>query len=194
MICLIFTLFAIDSYLPIFSWSLGVENIFLDWTGYFLLGYLMTQDDIRRYYRRLAETYFVLFFLVFLWRAELPDFQGEYSSNLAPHVMLLCVGLFALFTELSPVFERLRPVSWLIVKISKYCFSIYMIHIPILGVYLNIFHPGIADTARGAVKASLVIFLWSLLFALVYDNLVTFNVQRLLRLVSRKIRRKAAGA
>jgi peptidoglycan/LPS O-acetylase OafA/YrhL len=77
-----------------------------------------------------------------------------------------------------------KVVNWLCVKLSKYSFSVYLIHAAMLQEFLAN-HPYSNQTAIGILLTTIVVYIQAVLFVLIFDNLITFNVNRIVELAIR---------
>jgi Uncharacterized protein conserved in bacteria len=173
-------------YLPLFGINIGITNFFPDWMIYFLAGYILSKIEKKSMYVVfvIAGIFSVLgMFWMKMYHGDIPV---NNFYDLAPHMMLATCGFYSLMMLVEPYITRIGPVNWIIMKLSKYTFSIYMIHGEILFIYMNI-HPGLNKTASGTIWEVLVVFGKCLLFAVIYDNIVTFNIQRIFVLLGKRI-------
>ena len=177
----IIVVMAIRDYLPLINLSIGIDFVVTNWILYYILGYIITRDFMKKWYPFLLIIGFITACLLSVWKYKGIQ-QTTYFFDLAPHMIVITCGAFAGFMLAEPFITKCKPLNWVMMRLSRYSFSIYLIHGIILFSFIN-HHPGLHYTAGGALLESFIVFLRCLLFALLYDNIVVFNVQRLLRFV-----------
>lgn len=122
-----FLLNCLSSYLPLIGIKFGIDTSIIGWTGVFLLGYYMTTEHARKRFAwflclgvaGMAATVAVIYYR--------PDLLF-YFSNQTPLEWLFGAGIFAFFTHFG-CFKRRNIV---VESISKYNFSIMLIHVLLL--------------------------------------------------------------
>ena len=179
----ILVIMAILDYLPLADISIGIDFILNNWILYYILGYIITRSFMKKWYPLLFIAGLIMAVVLTIWKYSGAQ-QTDNFFDLAPHMILITCGMFAGFMLAAPFLTRCRPLNWVMMRLGKYSFSVYMIHGIILFSFIN-HHPGLHFTGRGALLESFLVFLRCLLFALLYDNIVVFNVQRLLKLLEK---------
>lgn len=116
------------TYLPIFGYTFGIETPVAGWIGVFLLGYYMTTEHEKKLewmFIGLGIVGLVATFLMVYYRYDLL----YYTSNWTPNMWLIGAMVFALFKKFKKIFAR---PSIIIASVSKYNFSIMLIHVLLL--------------------------------------------------------------
>jgi surface polysaccharide O-acyltransferase-like enzyme len=189
IVIVIFLLMACSDYLPAFGQGFGISNYFDRWIIYLILGYALMQDASIIYYKWIA----IVGFISYIGSVWLKYAHAGFASkilnyyDLAPHMMLQTCGLFALFFLLEKVVTRSTILNFIVYKIGKYTFAVYLIHMHILQWWIGKY--GINTSITGTIYVIICVFSLSLVFAIVFDNIVTFNIQRLFDLLCRFLKR-----
>ena len=179
---------AID-YFPLKGYHIGIINFFPEWMIYFLAGYIISQFEKKRPYLIFSAVMGVLAtILMFSWKYFSPDTISGNFYDLAPHMMIATCGGYSLMILLEPYITKCKWLNWIIMKLSKYTFSIYMIHGIILTNH-DYANPGIVMTVGGTLTQVFVVFFRCIIFAVIFDNLITFNIQRIIYFIDGKIRK-----
>lgn|GEM_PF-771956 len=113
---------------PMFGLSFGIDTPIASWMGVFLLGYYMTlPKSDKEYYVFMGMGLFGLIVscaMVYFY----PEYL-YYESNWAPMMWLEGAGIFAFFIRFKNIFGKRNVI---IASISKYNFSIMLVHVLIL--------------------------------------------------------------
>ena len=178
-------------YLPTIGINIGFNVFFPNWIIYFLAGYIMSRIEDKKMHICLSIIGILSLLLMFYWKMFHPGIPCGNFYDLAPHMMLAVCGCYSLFILLQPYITKIKIINWIIMKISNYTFSIYMLHGVVLTGYVNT-HPGYNLTVLGTIRETLTVFLICLMFVIIFDNLITKNIQRLIDLPIQLIKKKKA--
>ena len=116
------------TYLPLKGLSFGIDIPVAKWLGIFLLGYYMTTDHAKKFYNAFMVLGLVGVLASFLMIYFDPDLLA-YTANWTPNMWLVGCGVFAFFSRFKNIFGKRNVV---IAALSKYNFSIMLIHILLL--------------------------------------------------------------
>lgn len=159
-----------STYLPIFGYNFGIDTPVAGWIGVFLLGYYMTTEHARKRYWMfilLGVVGLITTFLMVYYRYDLL----YYTSNWTPNMWLIGAMVFALFLKFKKIFGR---PSVIIASVSKYNFSIMLIHVfLLLKIVLPFgwsFEADFGHLTICIVGMILGCFVLSYAVALLYDN------------------------
>ena len=190
---------ALQDYLPVFGRVLTIDNYFAKWLIYLILGYILMQDFAKRnYFWILVLGYFTygMALRLKLLHFDIAERVGNYY-DLSPHMILQVAGVFAAFMLLEPILSKWKPVNYVMNRLSKYTFGIYLIHGYIIS-WWGVHYGTSNGTVYGTLHTVLFVFLLSLAFAFVFDNVITFNAQRgfawFVKAVSKKGKKKEETA
>ncbi len=160
----------LTTYFPIFGITFGIETPIAGWIGVFLLGYYMTTEHSKKRFGLfviLGIIGLVVTFLMIYFRYDLL----YYTSNWTPNMWLIGAGVFAVFTRFKKIFGRKNII---IASISKYNFSIMLIHVLLLlkvvlpfGWSFEADHGHLTLCIVGMILGCFVL---SYIVAFVYDN------------------------
>ncbi|WP_026510186.1 acyltransferase [Butyrivibrio sp. LC3010] len=177
--------YAVIDYLPLFGITIGISNFFADWLSYALLGYILISIKDINTYKVMTVTGLLDILVMFVWKWKFPDHLSMNFYDLAPHMIIACCGVWSCFMLIEKYITKSKIINWIIVTISKYTFSIYLIHIVLLQMYINNNPDYSANVARILV-ATFVVFIQSCIIAFIFDNIITFNVQRIINIIISK--------
>lgn len=183
-----FIINCLTMFLPLAGLSFGIETPVASWIGIFLLGYYMTTDHAKRFYNLFIVLGIVGFAASFLMIYYNPDLL-YYTCNWTPNMWLVGCGVFAFFSKFKNVFGKRNVV---ISALSKYNFSIMLIHILLLmkvvlpiGWRLEYEYGHLSLFIVGII---IVCFVLSYVLAVIFDNTA---VAAVMYLYNKAIKKKA---
>ena len=94
---------------------------------------------------------------------------------------------------LEPLIDRLKIVNIVISRLARYTLGVYLIHGYIVS-WWSFSYGTSSGTIQGTFHTLFWVTLLSFAFALVFDNLITFNLQRLFRLIVNAVRSRRQSA
>lgn len=160
------------STLPYFSLSFGIETPLASWMGVFLLGYYMTTEHAKRYYK-LFMGLGVLGLIITCFSVYYHPEYLYYESNWAPMMWLEGAGIFAFFIYFKKLFGKKNII---VQTISKYNFSIMLIHVLLLMKFILPtgwrMQASYGHLSLFIIGMIIVCFLMSYVVSLIYDNTV----------------------
>lgn len=163
-VCLFILTYA--TYLPL---QVGLDASYLGWCGVAVVGYWCTKEETRKYDTALiiaGAVSCVGMWLVFKYDPVFSDTLW----NLSPYRLVVAMGIFAIFFKIKNHLKDLFVIR----LISKYSFSIMLIHYWVIGNVLRKVC-GIGSVmymGMGAVLSVIVTLLISLIAAYLIDNLI----------------------
>ncbi|MCQ2497444.1 MAG: acyltransferase [Lachnospiraceae bacterium] len=176
----------LTTYLPIADINFGIDTPIAGWLGVFLLGYYMTTEHAKKYYWIFIAgglVGIVTAFLMVYYRPELL----YHTSNWTPNMWLVGAGLFAVVLKCKKIFSR---PSVIIASISKYNFSIMLIHVLLLlkfvlpyGWSFEADHGHLTLCVIGMILAC---FIFSYVVAFVFDNTVITAINYIYNKITKK--------
>lgn len=165
-----FVINCLTMYLPIAGLSFGIETPIASWIGIFLLGYYMTTDHAKKFYNLFIALGIVGFAASFAMIYYDPNLL-YYTCNWTPNMWLVGCGVFAFFSKFKGVFGKRNVI---ISALSKYNFSIMLIHILLLmKVVLPIgwrMEYEYGHLSLFIVGIIIVCFVMSYVLAVIFDN------------------------
>lgn len=177
----------LTTYLPIAGINFGIETPIAGWLGVFLLGYYMTTEHAKKYYWVFIAGGLVGFTTAFLMTYYRPDLL-YHTSNWTPNMWLVGAGLFAVVLKCKKVFGR---PSVVIASISKYNFSIMLIHVLLLlkfvlpyGWSFEADHGHLTLCVIGMILACFVL---SYVVAFIFDNTVITAINYIYNKITKKV-------
>ena len=183
-----FIINCLTMFLPLAGLSFGIETPVASWIGIFLLGYYMTTDHAKKFYNLFIVLGIVGFTASFLMIYYNPDLL-YYTCNWTPNMWLVGCGVFAFFSKFKNVFGKRNVV---ISALSKYNFSIMLIHILLLmkvvlpiGWRLEYEYGHLSLFIVGII---IVCFVLSYVLAVIFDNTA---VAAVMYLYNKAIKKKA---
>lgn len=179
---LMFVMRCIKNYIPVlFGFKIGVDYIFSGWIMYFILGYIIIQPMMQKYYWLLEAGGVAAFFISLIVYAVFPQYSSDNYYDLAPHMVLQACGLFVFIYRREAVICRNVAITKVVEVISKYTFSIYLVHLFVIGK-LN--GSGLLEkmtdniVAQGMIRIACV-FVISFVLAVILDNSIIKVCQNL---------------
>lgn len=183
-----FIINCLTMYLPLAGLSFGIETPIASWIGIFLLGYYMTTEHAKKFYNLfivLGVVGFVSSFLMIYYDPALL----YYTCNWTPNMWLVGCGVFAFFSKFKSVFGKRNVI---ISALSKYNFSIMLIHILLLmKVVLPIgwrMEYEYGHLSLFIVGIIIVCFVLSYVLAVIFDNTA---VAAVMYMYNKAIKKKA---
>lgn len=153
---------------------------FTGYVGYFLIGYYLKDITLTKKQKYIALITFVLSVFVtafghYILNIGQSQRNTYFTGYLTINVMLMSISIFLLFTNIKMSFAP--KINKLIVKISALTFEIYLIHILVrdllFGGHLGFqLQPQDFNAALSIPLITLIIFVLSLLLALIYKRIV----------------------
>ena len=179
-------------YFPIiFELKIGISDyIWKGWIVYVLLGYILVQPWIQKYYSLIewiAIVAYVISVIVYIW---FPEYTSSYIYDLAPSMILQACGFWVFLYRRENLMCKRPLINQLMSIISKYTFSIYLIH-EYIRVKIEEFHIVsriTSDAFATALMTIFVTFVLSFFAAFVIDNSVVKFIQFLALKLGEKTR------
>jgi len=163
----------IKNYFPIlFGFRIGIDYIFGSWCMYFILGYIIVQPFMEKYYSFIEVSGIAAFVISMLVKIFVPQYMSENYYDLAPHMIVQAIGMFIFVYRREAALGRFDKMSKIIEKLGKYTFSIYLLHSFVMG---EVVRSGILEriTSNVIINELLRIFMTFLggfIIAVVVDN------------------------
>lgn len=177
---------ALTTVLPIFGISFGIDTPIAGWMGVFFLGYYMTTEHAKKRYGVFMALGVIGLIAPILCIYFNPALLG-YVANQTPFMWLAGSGFFAFFMSFKKIFGKRNVV---IAAISKYNFSIMLVHILLLmevvlpiGWRMEYEYGHLRVFIIGII---LVCIVMSYLLCVIYDNTVVAAVNYIYGLRKRK--------
>lgn len=179
VIVVIFIVNALDTYLPLFGMDAHLSGIVDTYAGVFLLGYYISGRADRRA-ENLLIAGGVLSFLITGYIIFCHGWYDDYIYNNAPTMLLFAAALFLGTKRLA---ERRVTKGILLQLVSRYSFSVLLIHWAVLHVVVkdilkvNIMSGGIVGGCLLAIVLTLIL---SLAGGIFFDFVLIQPLQRLI--------------
>ena len=158
------------------------------WLIYIIFGYAFTREFVKKQYKLFVIAGAIAFALQIVILGGLPGFSAliEHKEDLNPWEVLAVCGWFALFMMWSDFAvkrgeQKQGGIAHVIHFLAAYTFSVYMIHGYIItwwsrnGVLINLH---VSCVKLWWILTVLCVFVLSLAFAVVFDNLIVENITR----------------
>lgn len=118
----------LNIYLPMMGIRIGIENYLIyGWMDYFIMGYFLTRNISMKYYNKILFLGGISFIVSLVISKYFPNYnQGIY--DIAPTMFFIASSLFILFEKNKKIINKEIYFEKIITFISKYSFSIYLIH------------------------------------------------------------------
>lgn len=166
--------------------SAGQEFVFVgyivgSWTLYFLLGHYLKRfsDEITKW----RPLFYVLGAVCFCYIVRKAYRNALHPADMLeePYYMAFIFAALILLTHVA--IEKLPLLSRLCGFVAKHSFSVYLTHTYVIGIVKNFLVDAGLDLMRGTgdLLCYLCSVLFSILFAIVYDELIVFRIQDLLK-------------
>lgn len=193
----LFVMRCIKNYVPVwFGLKIGVDYIFSGWILYFILGYIIIQPWMEKYYKWIAVSGALAFGISSVVYIVFPQNVSENYYDLAPHMILQACGLFILMYKSENVICKNEKVTKVVTILSKYTFSIYLLH---SFTMREVIKSGILDRLTGNVIIRellqiLFTFIVSFVLAVAVDNTIMKLFQNICeKILGRKKSKVYAG-
>lgn len=183
LIVLIIIIRIIYTYLPAIGINIGISKImFFSWLDYFIVGYFLTKDISTIYYKKIEIAGFISFILSIFILRNLPNFNiGLY--DMSPTMFFMASTLFIIFEKNRTVINSNKKWYYPIHILSKYSFTIYLIHRYVLDNILN--SNGINASFHGIILGTTITIVLtliiSLFIAIVVDNIIMNPIIKFLK-------------
>lgn len=163
---------ALTIYLPLFGMTFGATSFLAGWEGVFLLGYILTHKECRKYDNKIIGVG-VIALVITIGVVFLDSSQMNYVYNNALTLILVSSAIFVGFLKYR---EKFKGKSNLLVRMcSKYSYSIILIHWYVLFVVVQgkLHITALRFGCIGGIVATVfVTFLVCLVMGIVFDNTV----------------------
>lgn len=168
----ILVLNALTIYLPIFGMSFGATSFFAGWEGVFLLGFIMTRKECRKYDNKIIGVGLIAL-VITIGVVFLDSTKMNYVYNNALTLILVSCAIYAIFLKFQ---DKFQGKSNLIVRMcSKYSYAIILIHWYALFVVVQgkMHITALRFGCIGGIGVTVVVtFLVCLAMGILYDNTV----------------------
>lgn len=178
----LFVMRCIKNYFPVlFGFKIGIDYIFSNWVMYFLLGYIIIQPMMEKYYKWIEIGGALSFVISIIVSIGFPQYASDNYYDLAPHMILQACGLFIFMYRRESVICKNDKVTKVITGLSKYTFSIYLLH---SFAMREVIKTGILDRLTGNVIIKellqvLFTFIVSFVMAVIVDNSIVKFFQKI---------------
>lgn len=168
----ILVLNALTNYLPLFGMTFGATGFLAGWEGVFLLGYIMTRKECRKYDNKIIGVG-ILALAITIGVVFVDSSQMNYVYNNALTLVLVSCAIYAVFLKFQ---DKFKGKSNLLVRLcSKYSYAIILIHWYALFVVVQgkLHITALRFGCIGGIGATVVVtFLVCLVMGILYDNTV----------------------
>lgn len=157
------------------------EFIFFSWIKYYILGYFLTQVWMRKNLKKLVMVGIIGFFVAIIVSCWFSDSRENYFYDLGFLSCIETTGVFSLFILIKK-YMKLSKVNSVVAYLSKYTFSIYLIHGYLLK-FLNIYTPFcktdvvVYQQIFNTIASILTVFISSFMVSFIIDNTIVKLVQ-----------------
>jgi peptidoglycan/LPS O-acetylase OafA/YrhL len=197
LMILLLVLEGLGDFLPAFgkNFSYGME---FGWIIYAIFGYAFTREYFQKRYKIFLMIGIAAFAVQVAVLGALPGFSALilHQDDLNPWEVLAVCGVFAFFMLWSSwkkdASEKNGWIGHVVHFLSAYTFSVYLIHGHVItwwsrnGLLINLH---ISHVKLWWILTVLCVFGLSLLFSIVFDNVIVSNVQRFFVWFNEKIYR-----
>lgn len=163
---------ALTTYLPLFGMTFGAASFLAGWEGVFLLGYIMTRDECRKYDNKMIGVG-VIALVITIGVVFIDSTKMNYVYNNALTLILVSCAIYAVFLKYK---DRFQGKSNLLVRMcSKYSYAIILIHWYALFVVVQgkLHITALRFGCIGGIGVTVVVtFLVCLGMGILYDNTV----------------------
>lgn len=171
----------IYTYLPMIGITIGINSIIFDgWTFYFILGYFLTRDIAKKYFNIIIKLGIISFICSIFILRFLPNMNVG-LFDFAPTMLFITSAVFVLFEKNKDIINQKKYFYKEVAFISKYSYSIYLIHALILSKLVNEKLGVNALTHNFVIGSILTIVLtsiFSIIAAFIIDNLIVNPIFR----------------
>ncbi|MBQ8681766.1 MAG: acyltransferase family protein [Bacilli bacterium] len=183
LLSLIFTIATIKYLLPSLGIEIGIKDfIFEGWLLIFLLGYFVNKDIILKHYKLiylLGITSFIFYLIANRWFLQIKNL-----NDLSITMMFQVMAIYIFFYQNKEKICKNRLINKIIVFLSKYSWEIFLIHAYILDTLRYMFNLWNVRNIITIILLSILTYGMSLLFAYVIHNLITNNIQKLVKFLT----------
>ncbi len=163
---------ALTTYLPLFGMNFGAASFLSGWEGVFLLGYIMTRDECRRYDNKIIGAG-VIALVITISVVFIDSAKMNYVYNNALTLILVSCAIYAVFLKYK---DRFQGKSNLLVRMCSKCsYAIILIHWYALFVVVQgkLHITALRFGCIGGIGVTVVVtFLVCLGMGILYDNTV----------------------
>lgn len=185
LITVIFILRIIINYFPVIGFKIHISDFtFSGWVFYLFAGYIIIQPFMKNRLNFVACIGIIGIILSFIIKRWFPDFAtiSKNFYDLAPLMILEVCGMFSIFIINEKKITSNNTLNKIVGKLSSYTFSIYMAH----GfIYNRVIKKGLTvhtyNDIFGTIISIVVIFIISLIFSIVFDNIIVKPVTYIIR-------------
>lgn len=170
----------IKNYFPVlFGFKIGVDYIFANWCMYFILGYIIVQPFMEKYYSAIEKTGIAALIISMIVKVFIPQYMCENYYDLAPHMILQAASMFIFIYRREDRIGKNEKVAVAIQKISKYTFSIYLLHSFVMGIVVRsgILEKMTSNIIINEILRIVITFFGGLIIAVVIDNSIIRIIQ-----------------
>lgn len=168
----ILVLNALTNYLPLFGMSFGATSFLAGWEGVFLLGFIITRKECRKYDNKIIGLGLIAL-VITVGVVFMDSSQMNYVYNNALTLILVSCTIYAVFLKFQDTFKgKSNPVIRLC---SKYSYAIILIHWYALFVVVQgkLHITALRFGCIGGIAATVIVtFLVCLAMGILYDNTV----------------------
>lgn len=178
----------IKYFLPSFNINININNIpFLEWTLYFLFGYLLTKEVIIKNYKIIYALGIVSLIFCTICIRWFPNIKHIF--DLSPTMIFESLALFMFFIRNKSKICVNKYINGLMFFVSKYSLEIYLIHALVLDKLAK--HISIYSMPR-IVWVTLMIILVTIvssILSFIIHNLVVKHIENLITNLFTKLKR-----
>ena len=196
LMMLLLVLEGLNDFLPAFGkvFSYGME---FGWIIYAIFGYAFTREYFKERFKWFFGVGIIAFALQIVVLGKLPGFSAliAHQDDLNPWEVLAVCGVFVFFmiwsdwADQKGIDHSKDALGHVVHFLSAYTFSVYLIHGHVItwwsrnGLLIDLH---ISHVKLWWILTVLCVFGLSLLFSIVFDNLIVVNVQRLAEWLNKK--------
>ena len=175
--------------LPSFNINFKLEDIpFVGWGLYFILGYLLTKECIRKYYKVFYGLGILCFIFSIFAHRFLKNIENTFDLSII--MMFQVIAIFIFFTRNKEKLKIKRENVFIF--LSKYSWEAYLIHGAIRELIYKINFLEITKISY-AIITSIMLIILSYITAFILHNLVIKNIEKLLEILFKKIKKSIAN-
>lgn len=165
------------------------EFIFSGWVIYAILGYIIVQPWMIKKLKIVFCLGVISAVIAFVILLRFSDYLSAYFWDLDPLMILQVTGVFSCFIIYQKRLTSITRLNMIIAKIGRYTFSIYLIHAWILKCCrIWIQKLTIQNEIIIALLSLALCFTISLVIAIVVDELLLKNIQRISYIICKAIK------
>lgn len=190
----------INTTLKVFKINITInEFIFAGWIKYVILGYFIIQPWFRKYLKYSIGIGTIAYIAAYIIVCFCPQFKGINFYDLGTLELLQVVGLFSLFIFFKDRFKD-GLISNIVAHISKYTFSVYLVHGGVMRYAYKIYDysydatNGLLTCFINILMGTVIVFVLSFIISVIIDNtiikMVQFIVKKIYVAVDKLLSRK----